>query len=63
MIFFICFRKSLDQKVLLELAMRRLKLEVSMGGGKVSDDLFHATHLVIIFLPEFCVDFDTLVRR
>ncbi|XP_019197873.1 PREDICTED: DNA ligase 4 isoform X1 [Ipomoea nil] len=54
--------KSLDQKVLLELAMRRLKLEVSMGGGKVSDDLFHATHLVIISLPEFCVDFDTLLR-
>nr|GMC50928.1 DNA ligase 4 isoform X2 [Ipomoea batatas] len=55
-------RKSLDQKVLLELAMRILKLEVSMGGGKVSDDLFHATHLVIISLPEFCVDFDTLLR-
>nr|GMC94650.1 DNA ligase 4 isoform X1 [Ipomoea batatas] len=55
-------KKSLDQKVLLELAMRRLKLEVSMGGGKVSDDLFHATHLVIISLPEFCVDFDTLLR-
>nr|GMD78562.1 DNA ligase 4 isoform X1 [Ipomoea batatas] len=52
----------MDQKVLLELAMRRLKLEVSMGGGKVSDDLFHATHLVIISLPEFCMDFDTLLR-
>nr|XP_017259048.1 PREDICTED: DNA ligase 4 isoform X1 [Daucus carota subsp. sativus] len=34
-------------KALLELARRRLKLEVSMGGGKVCSSLSQATHLVI----------------
>ncbi|CAH9140878.1 unnamed protein product [Cuscuta epithymum] len=54
--------KSSHQKVLLELEMRRLKLEVSMGGGKLTDSILDATHLVIIFLPELCVDFNILLR-
>ncbi|KAL8096103.1 hypothetical protein AgCh_037168 [Apium graveolens] len=36
-----------ESKSLLELAQRRLKLEVSIGGGKVSSSLSQATHLVI----------------
>ncbi|RAL50822.1 hypothetical protein DM860_015969 [Cuscuta australis] len=42
--------------------MRRLKLEVTMWGGKLSDNILQATHLVIISLPELCLNFDMLLK-
>ncbi|KAA8535821.1 hypothetical protein F0562_030859 [Nyssa sinensis] len=51
-----------DSEVLLELALRRMKLEVSMGGGKISSNLCHATHMVIMSLPGFDVDFDDILN-
>ncbi|KAL2481826.1 DNA ligase 4 [Abeliophyllum distichum] len=55
------FLKNMDWKVLLELAMRRMKSEVSIGGGSVSDNLSHASHVVIMSIAELNVDFDTLL--
>lgn len=52
-----------DWEVLLGLALRRLKLEVSMAGGKVSNSLALATHLVVLSVPGFDVDFETLLKR
>ncbi|XP_057486058.1 DNA ligase 4 isoform X2 [Actinidia eriantha] len=52
-----------DSKVLIELALRRMKLEVSMGGGKVSNSLSQATHLVVISPLGFDVDFNSILRR
>ncbi|KAK1366741.1 DNA ligase [Heracleum sosnowskyi] len=49
------FRNS-ESKSLLELAQRRLKLEVLMGGGKVSNSLSQASHLVIQSLRFVDVD-------
>uniref|UniRef100_A0A2N9G3C4 DNA ligase n=1 Tax=Fagus sylvatica TaxID=28930 RepID=A0A2N9G3C4_FAGSY len=51
-----------DWEVLLGLALRRLKLEVSIGGGKVSDSLALATHLVVLAVPGFEVDFETVLK-
>ncbi|GLT97393.1 hypothetical protein SLE2022_149600 [Rubroshorea leprosula] len=51
-----------DWELLLRLAWRRLELEVLMGGGKVSKDLKHATHLVVLSLPGVNVDFNSLMR-
>ncbi|XP_022857520.1 DNA ligase 4 isoform X3 [Olea europaea var. sylvestris] len=55
------FLKNMDWKVLLELAMRRMKIEVSMSGGIVADNLSHSSHVVIMSFPELNVDFDTLL--
>ncbi|KAK6944587.1 BRCT domain [Dillenia turbinata] len=54
--------RSTDYEVLLKITMRRMKLEVSKGGGEVSDDLSHATHLVVFSVPGFGVNFDTLLN-
>ncbi|XP_052198672.1 DNA ligase 4 [Diospyros lotus] len=54
---------NFHSEVLSELAMRRLKLEIYMGGGKVSDNLSEATHLVLVSPMEFREDFDTILRR
>ncbi|KAM7273454.1 hypothetical protein ACFE04_028118 [Oxalis oulophora] len=51
-----------EWEFLLGLAMRRLKLEVLMGGGSVSNNLAHATHLVVYSLPGVEVDFDSLAK-
>lgn len=51
-----------DCKVLVELAMRRMKVEISVGGGKVGDNLFHATHVVIMSLPEIDVKFNEVLN-
>lgn len=50
-----------DWELLLGLALRRLKLETSMAGGKVSSSLALATHLVVLSVPGFDVDFETLL--
>ncbi|KAK3023554.1 hypothetical protein RJ639_044639 [Escallonia herrerae] len=51
-----------DWKALFELALRRMKLEVSFGGGKISDNLSQATHLVVLSLPGVNADFDVISR-
>ncbi|KAG5594747.1 hypothetical protein H5410_035979 [Solanum commersonii] len=50
-----------DCKVLVELAMRRMNVEISVGGGKVGDNLFHATHVVVMSLPEIDVKFNEVL--
>lgn len=55
--------RSLDWKTLLELAEKRLTLEVCMGGGKVIDSISHATHLVVLSLQGSSVDFDAALKR
>ncbi|XP_030952468.1 DNA ligase 4 [Quercus lobata] len=51
-----------DWEVLMGLALKRLKLEVSIAGGKVSDSLVLATHLVVLSVPGFEVDFETVLN-
>ncbi|GMP36722.1 hypothetical protein CsSME_00008751 [Camellia sinensis var. sinensis] len=53
---------NLDSKVLIELALRRMRLAVAMGGGKVSSSLSQATHLVVISPLGFNVEFDMILR-
>ncbi|KAL3825624.1 hypothetical protein ACJIZ3_021653 [Penstemon smallii] len=53
--------KNMNQKVPLELAMRRMKIEISIGGGSVAETLSDATHLVIVSYPQLGVDFDMLL--
>nr|POF07460.1 dna ligase 4 [Quercus suber] len=51
-----------DWEVLMGLALKRLKLVVSIAGGKVSDSLVLATHLVVLSVPGFEVDFETVLN-
>ncbi|KAL8039990.1 hypothetical protein ABFX02_10G071500 [Erythranthe guttata] len=44
------------------LAMRRMKIEICMGGGYVAETIAHATHLVIVCSTQIDVDFDTLLK-
>ncbi|XP_027071006.2 DNA ligase 4-like [Coffea arabica] len=54
---------NLEWKVLVELALRRLKVAVSFGGGRISDDLSHATHVIVLSGPELTLDFNLLFSR
>lgn len=58
-----CFRKYSDCKALVELATRRMKVEISVGGGKVGGNLCHATHVVVMSLPDFDVNFNEVLNR
>ncbi|KAB1996616.1 hypothetical protein ES319_D13G243400v1 [Gossypium barbadense] len=51
-----------DWQVLLNLALRRLKHEILMGGGKISENLSNATHLVVLSVPGLDVDFDSFIK-
>lgn len=51
-----------DWEVLMGLELKRLKLVVSIAGGKVSDSLVLATHLVVLSVPGFEVDFETVLN-
>lgn len=53
--------KKMNWNTPLEVAMRRMKIEVSVGGGTVTETLHHATHLVVVSYPQLDVDFDTLL--
>ncbi|XP_022149863.1 DNA ligase 4 isoform X2 [Momordica charantia] len=63
-IYFLPLRPSLkfDWDVLLELSMRRLKVEVSFRGGKVSDNHVSATHVVVFCIPGSSVDCETVLK-
>ncbi|WJX24110.1 DNA ligase (ATP) [Trifolium repens] len=47
-----------DWQILLELSSKRFKLEVLMGGGKVTSNLKSATHVVALFVPSFRTNYD-----
>ncbi|PNY05396.1 DNA ligase 4-like protein, partial [Trifolium pratense] len=47
-----------DWQILLELSSKRFKLEVLMGGGKVTSNLKSATHVVALFAPSFHTNYD-----
>ncbi|KAL2925919.1 DNA ligase 4 [Bienertia sinuspersici] len=48
--------------VILKVAMRRMKVEVSLGGGKVSDNPSQATHVVIVSIPGHKLESETLFQ-
>ncbi|XP_061352685.1 DNA ligase 4 [Gastrolobium bilobum] len=52
-----------DWEVLLGLALRRFKLEILMGGGKVTANLSSATHLVALFVPGYHTNFLDEIQR
>ncbi|XP_051150256.1 DNA ligase 4 [Andrographis paniculata] len=56
------FMKNMNHGALLELSMRRMKVEVCIGGGTVAQSLSHATHLVVICDSKISVDFDILLN-
>ncbi|KAJ4963500.1 hypothetical protein NE237_023439 [Protea cynaroides] len=53
---------STEWGVLQELAVRRLRLEISIRGGEVTDNLSHATHLVVLSELDSYVDLDTIFK-
>ncbi|KAJ4833189.1 hypothetical protein Tsubulata_016060, partial [Turnera subulata] len=63
-IYFHCSARNLapEWETLLGLASRRLRLEVLMGGGKISDKLRTATHLVVLSRAGSDVDFESILR-
>ncbi|XP_008451173.2 DNA ligase 4 isoform X1 [Cucumis melo] len=63
-IYFLPLRLSLksDWGILLELSIRRLKVEVSFRGGKVSDDPVSATHIVVFEIPGAPVRYETVLK-
>ena len=48
---------------MLGVTVRRLKIEVLMGGGRIGDNLADATHLVLLSIQGCDVGFDTLLHR
>ncbi|XP_022037760.1 DNA ligase 4 [Helianthus annuus] len=53
---------SLDWEALLQVTMKRMKLEVCFNGGKVTNCISNATHFVVMSLPGFNVDFNTILK-
>ncbi|GAB2224918.1 hypothetical protein Drorol1_Dr00005698 [Drosera rotundifolia] len=54
--------RSPDWDTILKLASRRMGIDVSVGGGKVSRDLSQATHMVVVSVPGSSIDFETLLK-
>ncbi|CAF2331015.1 BnaA10g11190D [Brassica napus] len=53
---------SIEEEALLGIMAKRLALEVLMGGGKVSNNLAHASHLVVLALTEDSLDFTSVSK-
>ncbi|KAL1217452.1 DNA ligase 4 [Cardamine amara subsp. amara] len=53
---------STEKEALLGIMAKRLALEVLMGGGKVSNNLSHASHLVVLGIAEDSLDFTSLLE-
>ncbi|XP_019417212.1 PREDICTED: DNA ligase 4 isoform X1 [Lupinus angustifolius] len=51
-----------DWEVLLGISLRRFRLEILMGGGKVTDNLTRATHLVVLSVPRYHTDIEEIQR-
>lgn len=63
-IYFHLFVKSPspDWEVVLKVALRRMRVEVSVGGGKVSNEPSQATHIVVMSVPGYELNFETLLQ-
>ncbi|WZZ89909.1 hypothetical protein YC2023_118488 [Brassica napus] len=55
-------RWSIEEEALLGIMAKRLALEVLMGGGKVSHNLSHASHLVVLSTAEETLDFTSVSK-
>ncbi|KAL0734964.1 hypothetical protein Bca4012_011174 [Brassica carinata] len=53
---------STEEEALLGIMAKRLALEVLMGGGRVSNNLAHASHLVVLALAEDSLDFTSVSK-
>ncbi|XP_020879936.1 DNA ligase 4 isoform X2 [Arabidopsis lyrata subsp. lyrata] len=53
---------STEEEALLGIMAKRLALEVLMGGGKVSNNLAHASHLVVLTMAEKSLDFASVSK-
>ncbi|KAI3811462.1 hypothetical protein L1987_21186 [Smallanthus sonchifolius] len=53
---------SPDWEAVLQLTMRRMKLEVCFSGGKVSNCICDATHFIVVSLLGLNVNIDTIVK-
>ncbi|XP_022549016.2 DNA ligase 4 isoform X2 [Brassica napus] len=51
-----------EEEALLGIMAKRLALEVLMGGGKVSNNLAHASHLVVLSTAEDSLDFTSVSK-
>ncbi|XP_018511250.1 DNA ligase 4 isoform X2 [Brassica rapa] len=51
-----------EEEALLGIMAKRLALEVLMGGGKVSNNLAHASHLVVLSIAEDSLDFTSVSK-
>uniref|UniRef100_A0A1J3K4K0 DNA ligase n=1 Tax=Noccaea caerulescens TaxID=107243 RepID=A0A1J3K4K0_NOCCA len=63
----ICFylysqTSSTEEEALLGIMAKRLALEVLMGGGKVSNNLAHASHLVVLAIAEDSLNFTSVSK-
>ncbi|GJS49651.1 hypothetical protein Tco_0599772 [Tanacetum coccineum] len=54
--------KHMEELTLRLQLKKRLRLEVSFNGGKVSNYISNAAHFVIMSIPWFHVEFDTIVK-
>ncbi|KAI3834710.1 hypothetical protein MKX03_000319 [Papaver bracteatum] len=63
-IYFYSLKNSInsDWDFLLETSIKRLRLEVTMGGGEVSEKLSYATHVVVLSVPGCDVEFDSILE-
>ncbi|WOK95000.1 DNA ligase 4 isoform X2 [Canna indica] len=52
---------NMNCKVISELALRRMRLEITMHAGEVCDDLMHATHLLVYSMNDN-YNFDKLYK-
>ncbi|XP_010443392.1 PREDICTED: DNA ligase 4-like isoform X1 [Camelina sativa] len=53
---------STEEEALLAIMAKRLALEVLMGGGKVSNNLANASHLVVLAITEDSLDFTSVSK-
>ncbi|EOA15093.1 hypothetical protein CARUB_v10028461mg [Capsella rubella] len=51
-----------EEEALLGIIAKRLALEVLMGGGKVSNNLAHASHLVVLAITKDSLDFTSVSK-
>ncbi|XP_019088444.1 PREDICTED: DNA ligase 4-like isoform X2 [Camelina sativa] len=56
------FYPSTEEEALLAIMAKRLALEVLMGGGKVSNNLANASHLVVLAITEDSLDFTSVSK-
>ncbi|XP_010483217.1 PREDICTED: DNA ligase 4-like isoform X1 [Camelina sativa] len=54
---------STEEEALLAIMAKRLAFEVLMGGGKVSNNLANASHLVVLAITEDSLDFTSVSKN